>query len=61
MRKIAPLRHKPPSSPTPSSRSVIAMFRDQSLKSELARLAEQIRADFSLFEIAHENAIRSAG
>lgn len=39
----------------------IAMFRDQSLKSELAYLQKQVRPDLAPFEVAHKDAIRSAG
>ena len=38
---------------------LVVAFRRQTLKPELARLAEQVRPDFSLFEIAHEDAVRS--
>jgi len=38
----------------------IAMLRNQSLKPEFAGFAEQVGADFALFEIAHEDAIRPA-
>jgi hypothetical protein len=36
------------------------MFRDQSLKPELAGFAEQVRPDFTLLEGIDENAFRSA-
>jgi len=38
----------------------ITPLRNQTLKPELARLAKQGRPDFSLLEIAHEDAIRPA-
>src|SRR5690349_13929594 len=38
----------------------VGAFRDQALKTELANLAEQVRADLALFEVADENAIGPA-
>jgi hypothetical protein len=44
-----------------SAVATITPLRNQSLKPEFAGLAEQIWADLALLEIAHEDAVRSAG